>query len=132
MSFSEIELPSNKKFGFFFSFVFVAVAFYCWSIETNIGMYISGTVALTFCVISIVKPNFLLPLNRLWLSLGMFLGKIVGPIVLGIIFYGIFSPIGLAMRLFGRDELRLKVVKKPTHWVLRSTVTTPETFKQQF
>jgi len=57
---------------------------------------------------------------------------IVSPIVLGIIFFGLFTPIAFFMRLSGRDELRLKLSKKASHWVSRSEPLKSESFKQQF
>jgi hypothetical protein len=63
---------------------------------------------------------------------GLLLGMIIGPIVLGIIFFGLFTPYGVVMRILGRDELRLKLVKTKSNWILRSTTSSQTNFKQQF
>ena len=132
MKFSEIELPSNRKFGFFFTFVFaVAAAYFYYS--TNISWaYLFIGAASIFLLVTLIKSYALLPLNKLWMRFGFLLGIIVSPFVLGIIFFGIFTPIALVMQLCGRDELRLKFSKKPSHWISRKELIKPESFKQQF
>jgi len=132
MKFSEIELPSNRKFGFFFTFVFslVAVYFYYWGNVSWTFVFIVA--ALIFLLITLIKSDALLPLNKLWMRLGILLGMIVSPIVLGIVFFGLFTPIAVFMRLSGRDELRLKFNQKVSHWIVCSKPIKPGSFKQQF
>ncbi|MFL2845751.1 MAG: SxtJ family membrane protein [Candidatus Puniceispirillaceae bacterium] len=132
MKFSDIELPSNRKFGFFFTFVFAVAAAYFFNPTNMIWAYIFAILSLTFFVFSLAKPEVLLPLNKLWMRFGLLLGMIVSPIVLGIIFFGLFTPIAFLMRLSGRDELRLKLSKKASHWISRSEPLKSESFKQQF
>ena len=112
MKFSEIELPSNKKFGFFFTFIFAAAAAYFYNSENMTWSFVFVAVSFIFLVITMIRDAFLLPLNKLWMRFGLLLGTIVSPIVLGIIFFGLFTPIAIMMRLSGRDELRLKFTQK--------------------
>ena len=63
---------------------------------------------------------------------GLLLGMIVSPIVLGIIFFGLFTPIAMLMRMSGRDELKLKFIQKASHWILRKEPIKAESFKHQF
>ena len=132
MQFSEIELPSNKKFGFFFTFVFAVASAYFFNDTSTLWAYAFGSASLSFLIISIFKAEILLPLNKLWMRFGHLLGMIVSPIVVGIIFFGLFTPIAFFMRLSGRDELRLNVSKKPSHWILRNEPVKSESFKHQF
>ena len=132
MKFSEIELTSNRKFGFFFTFVFVVVAVYFFYSTKVMWAYAFTLASLIFLVITLVKSHALLPLNKLWMRFGLLLGMIVSPIVLGAIFFGLFTPIALVMRLSGRDELRLKFYKKPSHWILRRETIKSDSFKHQF
>ena len=132
MKFSEIELPSNKKFGFFFTLVFAVAAAYFYY-ATNIGWtYILAATSLVFLLITLIKSDALLPLNKLWMRLGLLLGMIISPIVLGIIFFGLFTPVAILMRLGGRDELRLKLTEKVSHWISRKEPITSDSFKNQF
>ena len=108
MKFSEIELPSNRKFGFFFTFVFAVAAAISITQQCNLGICIYCS-SMIFLLVTLIKSDALLPLNKLWMRFGLLLGMIVSPIVLGVIFFGLFTPIAMLMRLSGRDELRLKV-----------------------
>jgi len=132
MKFSEIELPSNRKFGFFFAFVFAVAAAYFYNATNMTWAYAFIAASLIFLVITLVKDDALLPLNKLWMRFGLLLGMIVSPIVLGVIFFGIFAPIALLMRMSGRDELRLKFNNKATHWISRSEPIKSDSFKHQF
>jgi len=119
MNFSEIELLSNRKFGFFFTFVFVMVAAY-FHYSANVSWaYVFIAMAMIFLLVTLIKSDALLPLNKLWMAFGLLLGKIVSPVVMGIIFFGLFTPFSLLMRLLGRDELRLKLKKRTSHWRIR-------------
>ena len=132
MKFSETELPSNQKFGFFFTFVFsIAAAYFYYA--ANIGWaYVFVAAASILLLITLIKADALLPLNKLWMRFGLLIGMIVSPIVLGIIFFILFTPTALFMRLSGRDELRLKFIQKASHWISRNEPIKAESFKDQF
>lgn len=132
MKFSEIELPSNRKFGFFLTFVFVVVASYFFYSTNPMWAYAFTLASLICLVITLVKSDALLPLNKLWMRFGFLLGMIVSPIVFGIIFFGLFTPIAILMRLIGRDELRLKFTQKASHWISRNEPIKSDSFKHQF
>ena len=132
MKFSEIELPSNRKFGFFFTFVFVLVAAYFYNSDNVTWTYAASAAAVVFLLVTLIKSDALLPLNKLWMRFGLLLGMIVSPIVLGVIFFGLFTPIAILMRLSGRDELRLKYAQKASHWISRGEPIKSESFKHQF
>jgi hypothetical protein len=132
MKFSEIELPSNRKFGFFFTFVFAVAGAYFFYSEKITWTYAFIAASMAFLVVTLVKSEALLPLNKLWMRLGLLLGMIMSPIVFGLIFFGIFTPIAALMRLSRRDELRLKFSQKASHWITRREPINSESFKQQF
>ena len=129
---SEVELPSNKKFGFFFTFLFMFGAGYFYSKNSFTLAYGFAITAVIIFLLTLLKPHFLLPLNTLWMRFGLLLGMIVNPFVLGLIFFGIFTPIAFLMKLYGRDELRLKFRKKNTHWISRNQQTQTNSLKNQF
>jgi len=132
MKLSEIELPSNRKFGFFFTFIFAVVAAYFYYSANVSWTYVFAAKSLIFLLITLTKSDALLPLNKLWMRFGLLLGMILSPIVLGIIFFGIFTPLAMLMRLSGRDELRLKHNQKASHWISRNELIKSESFKNQF
>jgi hypothetical protein len=132
MKFSEIELPSNRKFGLFFTFVFAVAAGYFYY-SANVGRASVFIAATSICLlVTLIKSDALLPLNKLWTRFGLLLGMIVSPIVLGIIFFGLFTPIATFMRFSGRDELRLKFTHKASYWISRGEPIKSESFKHQF
>ena len=132
MKFSDIELPSNRKFGFFFTFIFAMTSAYFHYSTSVTWTYIFTAVALVSLLVTLIKSDALLPLNKLWMRFGFLLGRIISPLVLGVIFFGLFTPIATLMRLSGRDELRLKLSNKSSHWISRSELIKSESFKNQF
>ena len=129
----KVELPTNRKFGFFFTAVFALAGGYFLNENSVVAAYIFLVLAAAFFLVTIIKADFLLPLNKLWMHFGLLLSKIVSPIVLGVIFFGLFTPIALVMRTVGRDELRLRVKKLPSFWKPREENTLSSTrFKNQF
>ena len=132
MKLSQVKLPSNRKFGFFFSTIFLLASLYSYYIDSEFMVYILGLLCGILLITTITNPKVLLPLNKLWMKFGILLGMIVSPILMGIIFFGIFTPIAMIMRLLGRDELSLRFKKKKTHWINRITLTEIDSFKKQF
>lgn len=126
-------LPSNKNFGFFFSIIFLLIGIYFYFVGAlNIGIALL-LLATIFFILTVLRSDLLLPLNKLWMRLGLVLGLIISPIVLGIIYFGLFTPIALLMRLFSRDELRLKLLPRSSFWRIRkNSKQIVESFKNQF
>ena len=127
------KLPSNKRFGVFFSIVFILVATYAhWKFKSHFAIFALIPSAF-FAIAAFLAPQILSPLNRLWFSLGLLLGKIISPIVLGLIFFVLITPVSLVTRLFGRDELKMKKRSVESYWVDRSPPGPPSnTFKNQY
>ncbi len=127
-------LPSNRDFGFLFAGVFALLSAYSAYRGTNVFIVYSLLIASAFVMlVSIFKPVFLLPLNKFWMKLGELMGKIVSPLVLGIIFFLLITPVALVTRLFGRDVLRLKYINTQSYWVDRDPHgPAGDTFKNQF
>ena len=126
------KLPSNLKFGYFFTFIFFIASIYFFFKDTKTGFYILGTCSMVFFLVTLFKAEILRPLNKLWMSFGLVLGMIVGPIVMGAIFFIIFTPIGILMRFFGRDELLLQFKTKPSYWTKRNEDIHSNSFRSQF
>ena len=116
----KIILPSNKKFGFFFSAVFFVAYIYFLLKDSKIS-YLLILLSIIVLFITVFFPDKLTIFNKTWNSLGLLIGKIVSPIVLGIIFFIIISPVAVVTRITGRDELKINIKKKDTHWIKRSS-----------
>ena len=129
----EQQLPSNKKFGFFFAVIFLFLALYFYNYAGQALALSSLSISVFFLLVALFFDTVLLPLNKLWMKFGFLLGKIVSPLIMGVIFFILFVPIGLIMRLFGRDELRLKMNSSDTHWKSREDDGSgSDSFKYQF
>ena len=129
---SEIKLPPNRNFGFFFTLIFLIIGGYFWYKSEILLGYCSGTIATLLFIITLINADILLPLNKLWMRFGLLIGMIISPLVIGLIFFGLITPIAYLLRFRGRDELRLKRQEQSTHWINRSTSLEAETFRLQF
>lgn len=128
-----IEGSSDRSFGFVFAVVFVVIA--AWPLLAGKGpREWALAVAGAFALVAVVRPAVLAVPNRLWMKLGLLMGKIVSPIALGILFYGVFTPLGVLMRLMGKDPLRLKLDPlATTYWIAREPPgPPPESMTNQF
>jgi len=87
-----------------------------------------------FALVALVKPALLARLNRLWVTLGVWLGRAVSPIALGVLFYGVLTPLGAVMRLTGKDPLRLKLDSRAdSYWIPREAPgPVPDSMTNQF
>lgn len=114
-----IEGSSDRVFGLVFAAVFLIIAGWPLFHGGAIRWWSVG-VAIVFALVALVKPALLTGLNRLWMKLGILLGKVVSPIALGILFYVVITPIGMVIRLTGKDPLRLKFEPDAdSYWIPR-------------
>ena len=109
-------MVSNKKFGYSFSIIFFSIYIILIYFDIN-GSNYALTISILFLILSMFKPNYLSKLNNYWFKLSLFLSRVLNPIILAIIFFLIFSPISILMRIFGRDELKIKNKSKITYWI---------------
>ena len=113
----EIKLGSNRSFGIVFFIVFLLIATYPLINQGNLRIW-SLIISFLFLILGLLNSKILTPLNKLWFKFGLFLGKIISPIIMGIIFFVVVTPIGVIMRLIGKDVLNLKLNKKEgSYWI---------------
>lgn len=112
-------LPSNRSFGTLFTVVFALLGTYSWWRGSPVYLWAWGLSTLMLLV-TLAKPGWLTPANRAWMKLAELLNRIVSPVVLGVIFFGIFTPTAWVIRLMGRDAMkRCFEPATPTYWVKR-------------
>ena len=130
---SREEGSSNRAFGLVFSAIFLLIAVGPLLVGHAVNMW-SFVAAALFGVVAVIMPALLAPLNRLWTRFGLLLHRIVSPLVLGIMFFLVITPMGLVMRVLGKDPLRLRRdPDTPTYWIERTPPgPPPETFVDQF
>ena len=127
------ESSSDRSFGLVFAGFFALLAAYGWWHASGRWPLYLG-IAGVFLLAALVWPNVLKPLNRLWTKLGYVLGRIVSPLVLGLIFFVVMTPLGLLMRLLRKDTLRLRGNPGAgSYWIVRQPPGPPgETMRDQF
>ena len=112
-------LPSNRSFGTLFVVVFALLGAYGWWRGSAFYGFALALSAVTL-VLTLAKPDWLAPANRAWMKLGELLNRIVSPIALGIVFYGVLTPMALVMRLIGRDAMQRRFDPSAgTYWIER-------------
>jgi len=110
---------SNKSFGIVFFIFFFIISLYP-LLENNEIRYWSLILSFFFLILGLTNSKLLSPLNKLWFKFGIFLGKIISPFVMGVIFFVVVTPIGLIMRILKKDLLKLKFNNKNSYWIEKS------------
>ena len=133
MKINDKLLPSNKKFGFFFTLVFTLLFLYSLIYLTSQIYYIFLLLCLFTLTLTIFFPEKLLVFNKLWFRLGLLLNLIISPIILGFIFFFLITPISIFFKITQRDYLKLKFKNKRTHWInVKYKTISKESLKQQY
>ena len=110
------KISSNRSFGIIFFIVFSLIALYPLIYNGEIRIW-SLIISLIFLILGLINSRILTPLNKLWFKFGILLGKIVSPIIMGIIFFLVVTPIGFIMRILGKDLLNLKFNANKSYWI---------------
>ena len=113
---SDIKIGSNKSFGIVFFFVFLIVGIYP-ILKGNEPHYWSIIISVIFLILGLLNSIYLTPLNKLWFKFGILLGQIISPIVMGIVFFIVVTPIALFMKILNKDVLNLNKNNKKTYWI---------------
>ena len=112
----EIKIGSNRSFGIVFFVVFLLISIYPLINDGNIR-YWSLIISLIFLILGFLNSKLLTPLNKIWFKIGILLGKIISPLIMGIIFFLVVTPIGFLMRMLKKDLLNLKFNNNKSYWI---------------
>ena len=115
----DIKLGSNRSFGIVFFIVFLIIALYPLLNSSDIRLW-SLIISVIFLILGLLNSKILTPLNKIWFKFGILLGKIISPLIMGIIFFFVVSPIGIIMRLFRKDLLNLKFNDTKSYWIKKT------------
>ena len=129
MKANPIKIGSNRSFGIVFFIVFLIISLFPVLNEENPKIW-SLAISFIFLILGLVNSNLLSPLNKIWFKFGIFLGNFISPIVMGIVFFFVVTPIGIMMRIAGKDLLNLKKINKKTYWIEKTE--TKSKMKNQF
>jgi len=126
---NNIKIGSNRSFGIVFFVVFILIGFYPLLNDGNLNI-ISILIGIIFLILGVLNSRFLTPLNKIWFKFGIFLGQIISPIVMGIIFFLVVTPIAFIMRVLGKDVLKLKKNTDNSYWIKKTDLKSK--MKNQF
>tara|TARA_B100001057_G_C22640635_1_gene868101 strand:+ start:352 stop:735 length:384 start_codon:yes stop_codon:yes gene_type:complete len=113
------KINSNRSFGIVFFLVFILIALYPIINQGEVRIW-SIFISLFFLILGIINSSILTPLNKLWFKFGIFLGKMISPLIMGIIFFLVVTPIAFFMRLLGKDLLNLKFNNDKSYWIRKT------------
>ena len=113
---NDVKISSNRSFGVVFFVVFLLIALYPVINNEEIRAW-SLIVSLIFLFLGLLNSKILNPLNQIWFKFGVLLGRIISPLIMAIIFFFVVTPIGLIMRILGKDILNLRYNTKKTYWI---------------
>jgi hypothetical protein len=125
---NNITRKDNITFGIIFSILFLIVGLYPLKSTGDLNIW-SLFLCLLFLIITIISPNLFTILNKLWIKFGFLLGKIISPIVMGLVFFFVVTPIGILVRIFKKDLMGLKRGAS-SYWVNRKDKV--QSMKKQF
>ncbi len=123
-----IKRKDNIAFGILFFILFLIIGLYPLKSEGLIRIW-SVVLSLVFLIITIIRPNLFTFINKLWIQFGILLGKIISPIVMGLVFFFVVTPIGILVRIFKKDVMGLKRGTN-TYWINRENKL--QSMKKQF
>ena len=111
-----IKIGSNRNFGIVFFILFLLIALYPSINSEGIRMW-AVILSLIFLFLGLLDSKVLTPLNKIWFKFGILLGRVISPLIMGVIFFFVVTPIGLIMRILGKDVLNLKYNSNKTYWI---------------
>ena len=129
MKIKNIKMPSNKNFGIVFFVVFLFFGLYALIINDKFNILLF-LVSIIFLILGLLNSKILQPLNWIWFKFGLFLGAIISPLIMAIIFFMIVTPMGIIMRIINKDILNLKYNNKSTYWIKKKPLMS--SMKDQF
>ena len=112
----DIKISSNRSFGIVFFIIFLLISVYPLLYNENIRIW-SLIISIIFLFLGIMNSRILTPFNHIWFKFGLVLGRFISPLIMGLVFFFVVTPIGLLMRVFKKDLLNLKFDKNDTYWI---------------
>ncbi|WP_075522242.1 SxtJ family membrane protein [Candidatus Pelagibacter communis] len=123
------KIPSNRNFGIVFCIVFFLVGIYFFFNDSSIFYYLLSF-SLLFLILGLANSKILTIPNKLWFRFGLFLGKIISPVVMGLIFFLVVTPIAIIMKILKKDLLNLNFNNNKSYWIKKDSVKS--NMKKQF
>ncbi len=127
--YSKITVGFQQKLWNSFFYNFFLIALYPTLNNENINFYFFS-VSIVFLILGLLNSKLLNPLNKLWFKFGILLGNLISPIIMGLVYFLVITPIAILLRVFNKDVLNLKKNKRKTYWI--DKIKSESTMKDQF
>jgi len=132
-SIPELDRKGLRNFGLVTGAIIAGLfgVFFPWLLEVRTPMWpwiLGGVLALW----GLVHPTSLKPVYTNWMKFGLLLSKVTTPIIMGIVFYLVVAPMGLVMRLFGKDPMRRKLDPNQTSYRVVNAPDAPQSLERPF
>ena len=121
MNLKNIKISSNKNFGVVFFIFFMIISLFSLFKDGNVRVW-AVVVAITFLILGLLNSSVLSPLNKIWFKFGVFLGNLISPIIMGLVFFIVVTTTSFIMKVFGKDLLNLKKNNKKSYWIEKSSI----------
>ena len=116
-----VKISSNKSFGIVFFIFFLIISIYPLFNDGNINIWLFF-ISIVFLTLGLLNSKILSPLNKIWFKFGILLGNVVSPIIMGVVFFLIVTPISIIMKLLGKNFLNLKKDEEKTYWIKKNEI----------
>ena len=126
---NNIKIASNRNFGIVFFLFFLIITLYPLLKGESI-IFSTMFISIIFLILGLLNSSILSPLNKIWFKFGIFMGNIVSPIVMALLFFFVITPTSLLLKIFGKDILYLKKNDQKTYWIKKSKIRSK--MKNQF
>ena len=114
-----LVVGSHRVFGWVMAVVAGLVALWAWR-KGHGWLWWPAGIAIAFALAAAIAPALLAPLNRAWMAFGLLLGRIISPLVMGLIFFGVVTPIAVIARWRGVDPMRRRFdPAAKSYWIER-------------
>ena len=129
----ELDKKGLREFGLAFGAVFVVIfgLFFPWLLERDWPIW-PWVITAPLWALALVHPPWLRPVYRIWMRFGLLASRVMTPLVLGIVFFVMISPMALVMRLMGKDPMRRALDPKQTSYRVMSTKSPKEKLERPF
>ena len=129
----ELDRSGLRRFGITTGAMVVALfgLFFPWLLEVDYPRW-PWVFLLALTVWSAIAPESLRPVYRVWMRFGLLMSRVTSPLILGIVFFGVVLPMGLIMRLFGRDPMARDMSEDVETYRIKSDTQTVESIERPF
>ena len=109
----------NLSFGILFFIVFALIAFWPFLSGEKIRLW-AILISFIFLILGVLNSQLLTPLKKIWIKIGIILGKIIAPLVMALIYFIIITPISIIIKISGKDILNMKFDSSKSYWIKRT------------